>query len=185
MQDFHVIFVLQPKPQFQPSSKGGQNTSGSTSSSAKPASEPVEQPLSYAEYIVRKNNAAALEGSSKLLNADDAGETNGKQSESDSGSSAAVCCDPLQGRAEGGEGESGGVKTSEDPQVAGTHQKEGNCQRSDRSNPYPGPKTNGVWEQHYRQSATGMHHHVYASSLIHPLHIYIPIQSHQVYVIIC
>ncbi|XP_056283673.1 DNA excision repair protein ERCC-1 [Pseudoliparis swirei] len=120
-----------PKPQFQPSSKGGQNTSGSTSSSAKPASEPVEQPLSYAEYIVRKNNAAALEGSSKLLNADDAGETNGKQSESDSGSSAAVCCDPLQGRAEGGEGESGGVKTSEDPQVAGTHQKEGNCQRSD------------------------------------------------------
>lgn len=131
MQDFHVIFVLQPKPQFQPSSKGGQNTSGSTSSSAKPASEPVEQPLSYAEYIVRKNNAAALEGSSKLLNADDAGETNGKQSESDSGSSAAVGCDPLQGRAEGGEGESGGVKTSEDPQVAGTHQKEGNCQRSD------------------------------------------------------
>ncbi|TNN53969.1 DNA excision repair protein ERCC-1 [Liparis tanakae] len=98
---------------------------------AKPASEPVEQPLSYAEYIVRKNNAAALEGSSKLLNADDAGETTRKQSESDSGSSAAGVCDPLQGHAEGGEGESGGVKTSEDPQVAGTHQKEGNCQRSD------------------------------------------------------
>uniref|UniRef100_A0A8C3AXS4 DNA excision repair protein ERCC-1 n=1 Tax=Cyclopterus lumpus TaxID=8103 RepID=A0A8C3AXS4_CYCLU len=120
MQDFHVIFVLQPKPQFQPSSKVGQHTSGSTSSSAKPPSEPVEQHLSYAEYIVQsKSNAAALEV------------TNRKQSASDSGSSAAGGCETLQGLPEGGEGGSGGVKKSEDRQVAGTHQKEGNCQRSD------------------------------------------------------
>ncbi|XP_068428856.1 DNA excision repair protein ERCC-1 [Clinocottus analis] len=127
-----------PKPQFQSSSKGGQSTSGSTSSSAKPASEPVGEHLSYAEYIVRsKSNVAAptqKEGSSsKLLNTEGAGVTNRKQSESDSGSSAPGVCETLQGHAEGGEGGSGGVKNSEDLQVAGTHQKEGNGQRSDPS----------------------------------------------------
>ncbi|XP_068559178.1 DNA excision repair protein ERCC-1 [Cebidichthys violaceus] len=116
-----------PKPQFQPSSKGGQHTSGSPSSSAKPASEPVEQPCSYAEYIVHsKSNVAApppqREGSSKPLKTDQ------RQSESDS-----VSCETLEGRAEGGEGGSERAKESEDPQVAGTHQKEGSCQRSDPS----------------------------------------------------
>ncbi|XP_054471587.1 DNA excision repair protein ERCC-1 [Anoplopoma fimbria] len=135
-----------PKPQFQPSSKGGQNTSDSTSASAKPASVPVEQPVSYAEYIVQsKSNVAAplqREGSSKPLKTVVAEGTNQKKSESDSVSSASGGCETPQDCAEGSEGGSEGVKKSDDPLVAGSHQKEGNCQRSD---PIPnlGPKPVG------------------------------------------
>ncbi|XP_070771269.1 DNA excision repair protein ERCC-1 [Enoplosus armatus] len=123
------------KPQFQPSSKGGQNAS--TSSSVKPASEPVDQPLSYAEYIVQsKSNVAAPPqggGPSKLLRTEGAGVTNVKLCESDSVSSAPGGCKAIQGCAKETEGGSEGVKSSEGTQVAGTDQKEGNCQMSDPS----------------------------------------------------
>ncbi|XP_045910984.1 DNA excision repair protein ERCC-1 [Micropterus dolomieu] len=119
------------KPQFQPSSKGGQNAS--TSSSAKCASEPVDQLLSYAEYIVQsKSNVAAppqRAGPSTKLRTEGDGVTNVKQSVS----SAPGGCETAQDCPEGTEGGSGGVKRSEETQVAGTDQKEGNCQRSDQS----------------------------------------------------
>ncbi|XP_076602336.1 DNA excision repair protein ERCC-1 [Chaetodon auriga] len=120
-----------PKPQFQTSFKGGQNTSAS--SSAKTASEPVDQPLSYAEYIVQsKNNVAGPPQRgcpSKLPRTDGAGVTNLKQSESASVSSAPGGCEAADDCAKGTEGE----KKSEETQVAGTDQKEVNCQRSDPS----------------------------------------------------
>ncbi|XP_044072396.1 DNA excision repair protein ERCC-1 [Siniperca chuatsi] len=125
------------KPQFQPSSKGGQNTSASTSSSAERASEPVDQPLSYAQYIVQnKSNVAALPqrgGPSKMPRTEGAGVTNVKQSESDSVSAAPGGCETAQDCAKGTEGGSERLKRSEETQVAGTDEKEGNCQRSDPS----------------------------------------------------
>uniref|UniRef100_A0A8C4EXG4 DNA excision repair protein ERCC-1 n=1 Tax=Dicentrarchus labrax TaxID=13489 RepID=A0A8C4EXG4_DICLA len=62
LSDVHCVIIFQPKPQFQSSSKVGQNPS--SSSSAKPAAEPEDQPedqpLSYAQFIVQsKNNVAA------------------------------------------------------------------------------------------------------------------------------
>ncbi len=151
-QDFRVI-VLQPKPQFQPSCKGGQNPSSSSSSSAKPAPEPGRQPRSYADYIVQsKSNVAAApppqrEGPSKLLRTEAAGSTGAtsvKQSESDSVSSAPGGCEKVQDCAKGTEGGSEGVKRSEETLVAGTDQKEGDCQRADPSlNQGPKPVGSG------------------------------------------
>lgn len=138
------MIVFQPKPQFQPSSKGGQNTTASTSSLAKPASEPLSQPFSYAEYIVQsKSNVAAptqREGPSKPLRTEGAGVTNLRQIESDSVSSASGERETVQNCAKETESGSEGVKESEEAQVADTDQKEGSCQRS-----YPslGPKPLG------------------------------------------
>ncbi|XP_037344139.2 DNA excision repair protein ERCC-1 [Pungitius pungitius] len=136
-----------PKPQFQPSFKRGENTSGATSSSAEAASEPVDRPLSYADYIVQSKNTVAApaqtQGCSKLLKSVCAGVTNRKQNESDSVSSASGGCETLQVLAEGGEGESEGDKKSEDPQVAATHQKEGNGDPRPDPSPGLGPKTVG------------------------------------------
>ncbi|XP_030283889.1 DNA excision repair protein ERCC-1 isoform X1 [Sparus aurata] len=106
-----------PKSHFQSSSRGGENTSAS--SSAKPASAP----LSYAEFIVQsKSNVGSLpdrEAPSK--------------SEPASVSSAPGGCETVQDCGQCTEDGPEGVKKSEETQVAGTDQKEGNCQRSDLS----------------------------------------------------
>lgn len=129
-KDFHSI-VLQPRPQFQPSFKGGENTSGSAASSAKAASEPVERPFSYADYIVQSKRTVAApaqtERCSKLLQK--------SLCESDPVSSASGRCE--------GEGGSEGDKKSEDPQVTGTHQKEGNGHPRSDPSPSLGPKPVG------------------------------------------
>ncbi|GAA6230176.1 DNA excision repair protein ERCC-1 [Lates japonicus] len=126
-----------PKPQFLSSSKGGQITSASSTSSAKPVPESVDQPLSYAEYIVQsKSNVAAApqrEAPPKLPTTEGAGVKSLKQTEPGSVSSATGRCETVQDCAKGTEGGSEGVRRSEETQVAGTDQKEGNCQRSDAS----------------------------------------------------
>lgn len=173
------MIVFQLKPQFQPSSKGGQNAS--TSSSAKCASEPVDQLLSYAEYIVQsKSNVAAppqRAGPSTKLRTEGDGVTNVKQSVS----SAPGGCETAQDCPEGTEGGSGGVKRSEETQVAGTDQKEGNCQRSDQSLSL-GPKPVGSGSSIIvsprqvclcKKSAT-----VSIQSSIHSLHILVCIHGH-------
>ncbi|KAE8299420.1 DNA excision repair protein ERCC-1 [Larimichthys crocea] len=101
---------IPPKPQFQSSSTGGQNTS------AKPASEPVDQPLSYADFIIQ-SKSNVREGPSKPLRAEAAAATNLKQSESASVSSATGGCETAQDCSKG-------VKKNEDTLV----QKEGNGQ---------------------------------------------------------
>lgn len=120
-----------PRPQFQPSFKGGENTSGSAASSAKAASEPVERPFSYADYIVQSKRTVAApaqtERCSKLLQK--------SLCESDPVSSASGRCE--------GEGGSEGDEKSEDPQVAGTHQKEGNGHPRSDPSPSLGPKPVG------------------------------------------
>ncbi|KAM7380650.1 hypothetical protein PAMP_003930 [Pampus punctatissimus] len=107
---------IPPKPQFQPSST-------TTALASKPAPpESVDQPLSYAEYVVQSKTHVPAppqrEGSSsKLLRTEGL-----KQSDSETVSSATERCEI--------ETESGsdGVKKSEETQVAGTDQTEGNCQ---------------------------------------------------------
>ncbi|KAL3056520.1 hypothetical protein OYC64_019079 [Pagothenia borchgrevinki] len=136
-----------PKPQFQASSKGGQNTSASNSCSTNPANEPVDQPISYADYVVQSKSSVAgppqRVGPSKLLRTEGDGDSNLKQSDSDSVRSAPGLCETVQDPAKGTEDGSDGAKNSEKTQVDdGTHQEEGNCQRS-----YPslnlGPKPVG------------------------------------------
>ncbi|MED6263499.1 hypothetical protein CHARACLAT_005197 [Characodon lateralis] len=48
-----------PKPQFQPLSKGQQNTTVPAASTTEPVTKSSEQPLSYADYIVQSKNTAA------------------------------------------------------------------------------------------------------------------------------
>lgn len=136
-----------PKPQFQASSKGGQNTSASNSCSTNPANETVDQPISYADYVVQSKSSVAgppqRVGPSKLLRTEGDGDSNLKQSDSDSVRSAPGLCETVQDPAKGTEDGSDGAKNSEKTQVDdGTHQEEGNCQRS-----YPslnlGPKPVG------------------------------------------
>ncbi|KAF3843030.1 hypothetical protein F7725_001879 [Dissostichus mawsoni] len=136
-----------PKPQFQASSKGGQNTSASNSCSTNPANEPVDQPISYADYVVQSKSSVAgppqRVGPSKLLRTEGDGDSNLKQSDSDSVRSAPGLCETVQDPAKGTEDGSDGAKNSEKTHVDdGTHQEEGNCQRS-----YPslnlGPKPVG------------------------------------------
>ncbi|XP_022051836.2 DNA excision repair protein ERCC-1 [Acanthochromis polyacanthus] len=117
-----------PKPQFQSSCKGGENSSAATTS--KPVPEAVDQPLSYAEYIVQsKSNVAAApqrDAPSKLLRAGGAGAFSLKQNGPD-----AVSSDTGGGEsAKGTEVQSHEVNKSEETQVAGT---EGDCQKSDLS----------------------------------------------------
>ncbi|XP_040003660.1 DNA excision repair protein ERCC-1 [Xiphias gladius] len=128
-----------PKPQFLSSSRGGQITSISSASSAKPAPEPVDQPLSYAEYVVKsKSNVAAAPqrvAPLKLPRTEEAGVTSLKQTEPGSLSSAIGGGETVQDCAKGTEGGSEGIQESEERQVADTDQKlgNGNCQRSDAS----------------------------------------------------
>uniref|UniRef100_UPI0037E953A0 DNA excision repair protein ERCC-1 n=1 Tax=Semicossyphus pulcher TaxID=241346 RepID=UPI0037E953A0 len=121
-----------PKPQFQSTLKGGQNNSASTSSSATPAAEPVGQPLSYADYIVQsKSNVATppqRESPFKALRTESAAVTNQKQKDLHSGG-----CDSVQDIANGTDSGSEKVKKTEEAQVAGTDQKEGNRQEPDPS----------------------------------------------------
>ncbi|XP_071319492.1 DNA excision repair protein ERCC-1 [Trachinotus anak] len=117
-----------PKPQFVSSSKAGQTTSASSASSAKSAPGSVDQPLSYAEYIVQsKSNVAAApqrEAACRLPRTDGAGVTSLRQTEPGGSETAQDC-------AKGTEGEPEGVQNSEEAQVAGTDQSEANGQRSD------------------------------------------------------
>ncbi|KAK5861253.1 hypothetical protein PBY51_022664 [Eleginops maclovinus] len=126
-----------PKPQFQASSKGGQNTSASNSCSAKPADAPVDQPISYADYFVQsKRNVSGPPqrvGPSKLLRTEEAGDTNLKQSDLETLCSVPGLCETVQECAKGTEDGSDGAKNSEETHVDGTHQEEGNCQRSYQS----------------------------------------------------
>ncbi|XP_026150980.1 DNA excision repair protein ERCC-1 [Mastacembelus armatus] len=118
-----------PKPQFLPSSRGGQNTSVSAASS-KSAPESGDQPLSYAEYIVQSNvTAPQRDDPSNLSRAEAAEVTSLKQSKCGSLSSAPRKCETGQDCTKRTEG----VKKREETQVSGTDQKEDNCQRSDPS----------------------------------------------------
>ncbi|CAK6978213.1 DNA excision repair protein ERCC-1 [Scomber scombrus] len=103
------------KPQFQPSST-------TAASSSKPAPESVDQPLSYAQYIVQSKNhvpaAPQRDGSSsKLLRTEGEGGTSLKQSES-----ATERCEI------GTESGSDGAEKSKETQVTGTDHTEGTCQ---------------------------------------------------------
>lgn len=126
-------FVFQPKPQFQSLFKKGQNPSAS--SSAESASEPVNQPLSYAQFIVQsKSNAAAplqREGPPKPPGTEDAGVTKRKQSETASVLSASEGLENIQDSVKRIQGDSDGVKKNEGTQEMCTDQIEGNCQRLD------------------------------------------------------
>lgn len=97
----------------------------------------MDQPLSYAEFIVQsKSNAAAppqREGPSKLLGTEDAGVTKRKQSETASVLSAPGGLENVQDCAKKTQGGSDGVKKDEATQETSTDQKEGNRQRSDPS----------------------------------------------------
>lgn len=115
-----------PKPQFVPSSKSGQNNSSSPGSLAVSAPGFVDQPLSYAEYIVQSNKNVAAppqrECPSKLPRAEDAGVTSQKHSESASITSSTRTSETVPNCAEG--------ITSEKRQAIDSDHKEGNCQRS-------------------------------------------------------
>lgn len=131
------VTIFQPKPHFLPSSKGGQNTSASTAPSAKPASGTVDQPLSYAEYIVQsKSNVAdppQRPTPSKVPRSEGAGVTSLKQNEFGSLSFPTERSETVKDCVQGTEGGSEGVKKIEEAQMTGTEQKDGNCQRSDPS----------------------------------------------------
>nr|XP_046261188.1 DNA excision repair protein ERCC-1 isoform X2 [Scatophagus argus] len=133
-----------PKPQFQPSLKGGQ--SPLTSSSAKPASESLAQPLSYAEFVVQgKSNVVVpsqRESPSKLLRTEGIGVSNLKQGESASVPSAAGGRETVQDCVKDTGCGSKAVEKSDETQRSGTDQKEGNCQSSD-PNLNLGPKPVG------------------------------------------
>ncbi|XP_047457026.1 DNA excision repair protein ERCC-1 [Mugil cephalus] len=119
-----------PKPQFQSSSKGGQNSDASTT---KPVPGSAAQPLSYAEYVVQsKSNVAAApqrDGSSKPLRTEGAGDAGLKQTEPVS--SATERCETFKESAKGTDVRAEEDKMSEEVQLVGTDQKEGSCQKSD------------------------------------------------------
>lgn len=127
------VTVFQPKPQFLPSSKGGQDTSAA--SSAKHATGTVDQPLSYAEYIVHsKSNVAdpiQRPAPSKLLTSEGAGVTCLKQNQSGSFSLPTGTSETTKDCVKGTEGGPEEVKKNEGTQVTGTEQKD--SQRSDPS----------------------------------------------------
>uniref|UniRef100_A0A8D3AC68 ERCC1-like central domain-containing protein n=1 Tax=Scophthalmus maximus TaxID=52904 RepID=A0A8D3AC68_SCOMX len=121
-----------PKPQFLSSSKGQVTSTSSSSSSssvspAKPAPGSVDQPWSYAEYVVAAQREAPLE----LPRSDGAGVTGLKPTESGSASSATGRCETVQDSAEGTDGGPEGVRRSEGTRVVGADQREGACPRSD------------------------------------------------------
>uniref|UniRef100_A0A1A7YE78 DNA excision repair protein ERCC-1 n=1 Tax=Iconisemion striatum TaxID=60296 RepID=A0A1A7YE78_9TELE len=130
-----------PKPQFQP--KGQQSTTTSSTSATKPATETVDQPLSYAEFIVQsKSNPTAVpqrDASSKLHRTESAGVSSLKQGEPEALSFSTRGCETghdcvKSNRAKPEEG-----KRSEKTQVV-----EGSCQKSNPSlNQGPKPVGSG------------------------------------------
>ncbi|XP_017279356.1 DNA excision repair protein ERCC-1 [Kryptolebias marmoratus] len=115
---------LPPKPQFQPSSSGQQNTTTST------ADKQADRPLSYAEYIVQsKSNVAAVpqrDFSSKVSRTEGAGLNSLKQGEPESVSSSTTGgCERDQDYVKETEAQPVEAKRSEETGVA-----EGNCQKS-------------------------------------------------------
>ncbi|XP_026231528.1 DNA excision repair protein ERCC-1 [Anabas testudineus] len=122
-----------PKPQFIPSSKGEQKAS--TASSAKSAPGTVDQPLSYAQYVVQsKSNVAdppQRPAPSKLPTSEGAAVSSLKQNETGSLSFSTGRSETAQDSVKVTEGGSEGVKTSEETQVADTEQKD--SQKSDPS----------------------------------------------------
>ncbi|KAM9851072.1 DNA excision repair protein ERCC-1 [Aulostomus maculatus] len=111
---------IPPKQQFQPSSKADSNKSSTTTA-------PVDQPLTYADYVVgnKSHLTAHPQSTSTLLKPGGNGTTNGKPSEPESAPSAAIrretlqTCVPDDG------------KKSEDTQV--TDQREESSCKSDPS----------------------------------------------------
>lgn len=124
--------ILQPKPQFQPSSsKGQQNETTSTASTAEPATKQADQPLSYAEYIVKsKSNVAAVpqrDRSSKVLRTEGApGLSSLDPAEPQSMPSNTRRCEPDQDFVQETEAQTERVKKSEE-----TLMTDGKCQKSD------------------------------------------------------
>ncbi|KAF3694952.1 DNA excision repair protein ERCC-1 [Channa argus] len=129
-----------PKLQFLPS------TSGSTASSAKPAPECLDQPLSYAEYIVQsKRNVADAPQTSilpKLPRTKGAGVTSLKQIQSGSVLFPTERSETVHHTIKQTEGGSEDVRKSEETRVRVTEQNEDNCQCSDPSTSL-GPKPVG------------------------------------------
>lgn len=114
--------MFQPKPQFQPSSRAQQTTSDPASTAAA-----VDQPLSYAQYIVQnKSNVSDVsrrDGPSRLTSK---GAALTSLTESESVSSDTGSCKPVQDGTDGNEDT--------------TDHTEGGCQKSD---PNQGPKPVG------------------------------------------
>ncbi|XP_019945376.1 DNA excision repair protein ERCC-1 isoform X2 [Paralichthys olivaceus] len=121
-----------PKPQFVSSSK-----EAVTSASSGSAPESVDQPMSYAEYIVqsKSNVAPQRENILRSPGTDGAGVTSVKQTRSGSVSSATGACETGQDQdwSKGTGGGSEVVQRTEETQTVCTDQKEGNCPRSDAS----------------------------------------------------
>ncbi|KAG7501551.1 DNA excision repair protein ERCC-1 [Solea senegalensis] len=123
-----------PKPQFLSSSKG-QVASASSVSSAESATVSVDQPLSYAQYIVQSKHGVAAAAPQreppppKLPRSDDTDVTSLK--ESGSISSATDGFEAVQDCTKRTECGSKGVQTTEETQVVGTDQTEVKCQKSD------------------------------------------------------
>ncbi|XP_053295457.1 DNA excision repair protein ERCC-1 [Pleuronectes platessa] len=119
-----------PKPQFVSSSKGAVSSASSAPGS-------VDQPMSYAEYIVQSKSTVAPQREN-IFNGpgtDGAGIPSVKQTRPGSVSSATGGCEtgPDQDCSKGTEGGPEVVRRTEETQAVCTDQKEGNCPRSDAS----------------------------------------------------
>ncbi|KAM9342176.1 DNA excision repair protein ERCC-1 isoform 2-T2 [Pholidichthys leucotaenia] len=114
-----------PKPHFQPSSKGGQDISASTATPVKP----VEQPLSYAQYVVQNSvtGAPQRDPASKHLKTDD-GAGLSPLGQSEPVSSSTVRCESDQNSDKGTEG-----ANSETKPAGVTDKKEDSTQKSEPS----------------------------------------------------
>lgn len=127
------------------STKAGQSTSVSSASSAKPAPGSVDQPLSYAEYIVQSKSNLAASPQRNVTHNFPRSEGDGvgslKQTESASGSSATARCETVQGSTKGTEHGSEMGQESGQTQVAGTEQIE--AQADARLCPGPKPVGSG------------------------------------------
>ncbi|XP_035029577.2 DNA excision repair protein ERCC-1 [Hippoglossus stenolepis] len=125
-----------PKPQFVSSSKGAVS-SASSASPAESAPESVDQPMSYAEYIVQSKSTVApqRENIFKGPGTDGAGVPSVKQTRPGSVSSATGGCETGQDQdcSKVTEGGSEVLRGTEETQAVCTDPKEGNCPRSDAS----------------------------------------------------
>ncbi|XP_043987904.1 DNA excision repair protein ERCC-1 [Gambusia affinis] len=89
------------KPQFQPLSKGQQNTTASASSTTESVTKSSVQPLSYADYIVQSKTTTAAapqrDAPSKLVRAEGAGISSLQQGESVSSGGSETVQDCVKG----------------------------------------------------------------------------------------
>lgn len=124
-----LFIYLQPKPHFQPSSKRGPTP---TTSSVTAGS--VEQPPSYADFIVQRKKdppAAPLkESSSKPPWSADAATTE-EHSRSSSVSTVTGGLEASEKCAQGNDGDSDVIQKSEIQPERRTHPQEGSCPKSD------------------------------------------------------